>query len=59
MDFNKYFNFKNGSITYGLTNELIAFYVTELFKKENKNIIFVTSNLYEGNKVFNALYSHL
>jgi len=55
MDFNKYFNFKNGSITYGLTNELIAFYVTELFKKENKNIIFVTSNLYEGNKVFNAL----
>lgn len=59
MNFNKYFNHENGSITYGLTNELIAFYVTNLFKKERKNIILVTSNLYEGNKIFNAIKNHL
>lgn len=58
MDFCKYFNFENGSITYGLTNELIAFFVLELFRKENKNIILVTSNLYEGNKLFNILKMH-
>ena len=28
---------KNGSITYGLTNELIAFFVLELFKQKSKN----------------------
>jgi len=58
MKFDKYFNYKNGSITYGLTNELIAFFVVELFKKENKNIILVTSNLYEGNKIFNTIKNH-
>ena len=59
MDFSKYFNFDNGSITYGLTSELIAFYVKELFKKEKRNIICVTSNLYEGNKLFNSIKNHL
>ncbi|MBE6156626.1 MAG: transcription-repair coupling factor [Firmicutes bacterium] len=58
MDFSKYFNFINGSVTYGLTDELIAFYVLELFKQKKKNIIFVTSNLYEGNKIFNTLKNH-
>jgi len=59
MDFSKYFKFEKGSITYGLTNELIAFYVSELFKNKNKNIIVVTSNLYEGNKIFNIIKNHL
>ena len=58
MDFNSYFNFTNGSTTYGLTNELIAFYVTELYKKKQENIILVTSNLYEGNKLFNYISNH-
>ena len=58
MDFNSCFNFTNGSTTYGLTNELIAFYVTELYKKKQKNIILVTSNLYEGNKLFNYISNH-
>jgi len=58
MNFSKYFNYENRSITYGLTNELIAFFVLELFKRENKNIIFVTSNLYEGNKIFNTIKLH-
>ena len=34
MNFKKYFNFEKGSITYGLTNELIAFFVKELFNQE-------------------------
>ena len=59
MKLDNYFNFNNGSITYGLTNELIAFYVENLFKKENKNILLVTSNLYEGNKLYNTIKNHL
>ena len=58
MPFDKLFNFQNNAVTYGLTNELIAFYLLELFKKENKNVILVTSNLYESNKVYNALKTH-
>ena len=58
MNFSKYFNYENGSITYGLTNELIAFFVVELFKKKQENIILLTSNLYEGNKAFNAIKNH-
>ncbi len=55
----KYFNYENGSTTVGLTNELIAFYVASLFEKEHKNVIFVTSNLYESNKIYNTLKNHL
>ena len=58
MNLDSYFNFKNKSITYGLTDELIAFYVDEVFKKENRNIILVTSNLYESNKLYNIIKLH-
>lgn len=59
MEFlNKYFNYANNSTTYGLTNELICFYVDNLFKKNDKNIIIVTSNLYEANKLYNNLRLH-
>ena len=58
MNLSNYFNFDNGNITYGLTNELIAFYLQELFKLKNKNIILLTSNLYESNKVYNAIKLH-
>ncbi len=56
MNLSKYFNYKNDSTTYGLTNELIAFYLEELYKNTNKNIILVTSNLYEANKLYNSIY---
>ena len=58
MNLERYFNYKNGSITYGLTNELIAFFVDGLYKNTNDNIILVTSNLYESNKLFNVLTNH-
>lgn len=59
MNFNSYFNFKNGSTTYGLTDELIAFFMSELYKKEKKNVILVTSNLYESNKLYNSIRNHI
>lgn len=55
MKLEKYFNFKNNDVTYGLTDELIAFYLLSLFKEKNKNVILVTSNLYESNKLFNII----
>lgn len=59
MDFTKYFNYKNQSITYGLTDELIAFYMRELYKEQKKNVILVTSNLYDSNKLYNYIKNHL
>ncbi len=58
MNLSNYFNFTKENITYGLTNELIAFYVDELFKNKSKNIILVTSNLYESNKLYNIIKNH-
>ena len=58
MDFKSFFNYENGKTTYGLTNELIAFYLLELFKETKQNIILVASNLYESNNIYNALKIH-
>ena len=58
MNISKYFNYQNGFTTYGLTNELIAFYVLELLKTSQKNILFVTNNLYESNKYFNIIKNY-
>ena len=55
MNFKKYFNFQKDSITYGLTDELTSFYVKELQKEHNENIILLTSNLYEANKLYNTI----
>ena len=59
MELNKYFNYENGSTTYGLTSELIAFYVANLYTKKPQNILLVTSNLYESNKLYNVIKEHL
>ena len=58
MNLSTYFNYENGFVTYGLTDELIAFYVLELFKQKNENVILVTSNLYESNKLFNLIKTY-
>ncbi len=59
MNLDRFFNFDFNSTTYGLTNELIAFYVESLFKKTNQNILLLTSNLYESNKLYNIIKEHL
>ncbi len=58
IDFSKLFEFKNGLTVSGLTNELNIFYVLELLKKENKNIIVLTNTLYEANMYYDHFTSY-
>ena len=54
----KIFTYDNGSIISGLTDELNVFYVINLFKKQEKNILVLTSTLYEANKFYNLLQTY-
>jgi len=56
--FKDFFKFSNGVIFQGLTNELNAFCVLEAFQQFQKNILVVTSSLYEANQLFNSLESY-
>ena len=59
MEFlNKYFKYDNNLEISGLTFELNIFYMLYLFKNCNKNILVVTSSLYEANKVYNSLSTY-
>ncbi|MBE6148759.1 MAG: transcription-repair coupling factor [Firmicutes bacterium] len=53
-----YFKYDKDSVICGLTNELNVFYVLSLFKKSQKNIILLTSSLYEANNYYNLLQTH-
>ena len=39
----------------GLTTELKAIYIYQKFKKENKSVVYVTSNLNDGSIIYNSL----
>lgn len=43
---------KNVEAVIGLTNQLQGLYLYRLLKQEDKSILFVTSNLYEANKMY-------
>ncbi|HIS18435.1 MAG TPA: hypothetical protein IAC02_07515, partial [Candidatus Coprovivens excrementavium] len=59
MDFlSKYFKYENGITIAGLTKELNIFYVLDLFKKENKNILILTNTLYEANTYFDLIHTY-
>lgn len=59
MDFlSKYFKYENGITIAGLTKELNIFYVLDLFKKENKNILILTNTLYESNTYFDLIHTY-
>ena len=59
MDFLKeIFKYENGKTIVGLTKELNVFFVLETFKKSNKNVIVLTSTLYEANKLYSALKNY-
>ena len=59
MDFlDNIFNNINGNVVCGLTDELNVFYVLNLFKKSNKNIIILTSSLYEANNYYNLFQTY-
>ena len=56
MDFlDKYFKYEIGTEMSGLTEQLNIFYLSKLFKNTNRNIIVLTSSLYEANKIYNKL----
>lgn len=52
------FTYDNGLVIQGLTNELNIFYVLGAFQKLNKNILVVTSSLYEANRLYNGLETY-
>ncbi len=58
MELFNQFKFEDGLVVEGLTNELSSFYVLECFKKLNKNIIVLTSNMYEANIYFRRLSTY-
>ena len=51
-------NYENGKRIIGLTNELNVFFVLETFKKSNRNVIVLTSSLYEANKLYSSLKNY-
>ena len=48
---------KNICLT-GMTDEFFCVYLSKLFEEENRNILLVTSTLYEANKLINSLNNY-
>ena len=55
---NNILNDLDGDSVYGLTPELKGLFLYKKFKKENKNIICVTSTIYEANKLYQILLNY-
>lgn len=56
--FDNLFSFDSDTVIQGLTGELNAFYVLEAYQHLNKNILVVTSSLYEANQIYNSLETY-
>jgi len=56
--FNNILNELDGDSVYGLTPELKGLFLYKKFKKDNKNIICVTSTIYEANKLYQILLNY-
>ena len=54
-----YFKYEIGVEISGLTEQLNVFYLLKLYEKYDKNIIVLTSSLYEANKIYNLLSNYL
>ncbi len=52
------FSYENELTVEGLTSELSCFYVLECFKKNHSSVIWVTSNLYDANKIHRSLETY-
>ena len=52
---NNIFKIKDEEEIIGLTPELKSIYIYQKFKKENKSILFVTSNLNDASKIYNSV----
>ena len=55
--FEKYFKFKkyNNIGIRGLTNQLTAFCVSNIFKNNDKNILLITNSVYEANILYSFI----
>lgn len=59
MDFlHDLFNYSNNNVVNGLTKELNVFYVLELLKESDDNILILTSTLYEANLYYNKFLTY-
>lgn len=56
--FQNLFQFSNHSIIQGLTHELNIFYVLESYRHFKKNVLVVTSSLYEANQMYQSLTTY-
>ena len=52
----EYFKYEIGTEISGLTSELNIFYILKLCEKYDRNIIVLTSSLFEANKIYDSLY---
>ena len=48
----------DGSVISGLTTELKGLFIYKKFKKENRNILCLTTSIYEANKLFQTLLNY-
>ena len=58
MFFNELFNYNDENEFYGLSDELKAIYLNNIFSKLEKNIIFITNTLYEANKMYQLVNNY-
>ena len=55
---NQYFNYENNTIINGFTSELNVIYVVNLFNLKKRNLIVLTSSLYEANNYYNLFQTY-
>ena len=53
-----FFNYKNRSTVCGLSDELIILYYYKYFLDNDRNVLIVTNNLYDSNKIFSKLKTY-
>ncbi len=56
--FNDYFNLIDDKEITGLTDELKAIFISQKYKKENKNILVLVNTLYEASKIYQKLLNY-
>ncbi len=49
---------KDGVIIEGLTHELVSLFVLQYFEEKKESVIFLTSNLYEANQIYQSLSTY-
>ena len=59
MDFlSEFLSFKNHSTVCGLSDELMILYYYKYFSENDRNVLIITNNLYDSNKIFSKLKTY-